>query len=239
MDTTPAKKPVQRPAHRGVCMDFAPVRRPVRGPRPVQPLQPAAKPSQPRPAVKPQLKPASGPVHRPQAPRPIHQQTIVQHHEEKQTTILYPDANTIATETTQISYNTDDSLGIIEDVDPEVTEQIADEFVEEPKPLDTEEAPKKKTLWNNMKSPFITTKVEKRPLSGDKPTPEEKAQKKIVYPHRTDLAKKPVEQKSNKVPTVVTTKAGMKSNIRLIISIIITVILGALVGTVVYLAFFQ
>lgn len=243
MDTTPAKKPVQRPARRGVYMDFAP-RRPIRQPQRPQQLQS----SQPvRPATKPRPAAHPRPAVKPHAPlKPVQHQTIVHHTEEKRTTILYPDADTVATETTQTSYNTrhqeefldmDTSLGVIEDVDLENAtdmEKAAAEFIEEPRPLDT--TTEKKPFFN-VKSPFITTKVEKRPLSGDKPSPEAQAQKKISYPRRTDLAKKP--EHDDKVPTMVTTSASTRSNVRLIISIIVTVALGALVGTVAYLAFFQ
>lgn len=250
MDTTPAKKPVQRPARRGVYMDFAP-RKPI-----AQPQRPTQKPQ--KPAQKLTQRPTQRPVQHPQRPlrtprpvkpaKPVQHQTIVHHTEEKRTTILYPDAGTAATETTQTSYNTrhheefldmDASLGVIEDVDLDNAtdmEKAAAEFIEEPRPLDTSE----KKPFFNVKSPFITTKVEKRPLSGDKPSPELQAQKKISYPHRTDLAKKPKNSAhDDKVPTMVTTSASTRSNVRLIISIIVTVALGALVGTVAYLAFFQ
>lgn len=248
MDIQPNQKPVsqpQKPAHRGVYMDFAPRKstRPISRPQP-KPKKPISE----LPVSQPVRRPAAPKPSRPQParpPKPVQHQTVV-HHTEQQTTILYPDADTVALETTQTSYNTrhheefldmDDSLGVIEDVDLEnatAMEKAAAEFIEEPQPLDTE--PKKKALFN-VKSPFITTKVEKRPLSGDKPSPELQAQKKIEYPHRTDLAKK--EPHDDKVPTMVKTAPSSRSNIRLIISIIITIALGAVVGTVAYLAFFQ
>ena len=258
MDTQSSQRPIQQtpktPARRPVYMDFAP--RKMRRPASTQKAaQPVAQSQQLQQHSRPQASSAQKSqrtVHITRTAMPqmgTHHQTVVRHTEEKRATIIYPDADSIATETTQTSYNThhheeyfdaDGSLGIIEDVDLEnatAMEKTAAEFMKEPQPLDTE--PKKKTSLFNVKSPFITTKVEKRPLSGDKPSPEAQAKKKIEYPHRTDLPKKQPVQHNDHVPTMVKTSASKGSNIRLIISIVITVILGALVGTVAYLAFFQ
>lgn len=127
----------------------------------------------------------------------------------------------------------------------DTTEELANSFVEEPKPLSEarkpktahkEETPEEKGPDNNKfslggKSPFINTlNLDKRPLSGHSVT-------KPVVPAPSPS---PRLTTSDTIPTVVASKKkSRRSNIALGIAIVLTVILGAIVGTFVYLAFFQ
>ncbi len=108
------------------------------------------------------------------------------------------------------------------------------------------------------RSPFISTTVEKRPLSGGAKTMEptsreEQAQAKtkprgrfVPYnepmPHKNIYSRtveKEKKMKKDDFPTVVVGTAPKGSKISLIIAIILTVILGAIVGAIAYLVFFQ
>src|SRR5574344_1609770 len=108
----------------------------------------------------------------------------------------------------------------------------------------------------SVRSPFINTQVEKRPLAApgsrrtidredEKPMPtsgrryvpyDETPSHKQIYDRKVKAEKKNINKD---VPTVVVTNASKRSNIALIIAIVLTVALGALVGTITYLAFFQ
>lgn len=137
----------------------------------------------------------------------------------------------------------------------DTSEELANSFTEEPKPLVPDE-PKEnpdavlrgfeeltaedlkegKGPDNNQyalggKSPFINTlNLEKRPLSGHS-VAKKSASAKAPEPRLTT---------SDAIPTVVASKRkNKKNNIALVIAIILTVIFGAVVGTFVYLAFFQ
>lgn len=128
-----------------------------------------------------------------------------------------------------------------------------------------EEKPKKEPF--NLRSPFINTTVEKRPLSGGartmetteiaasttylRPEDEEKSKKKtrargryVPYeepiPHKNLYARAEAREKNIRdVPEVVVGDAPKSSNVSLIIAIVLTIILGAAVGAVAYLALFQ
>ena len=114
-------------------------------------------------------------------------------------------------------------------------------------------------------SPFINTKVEKRPLSGgnktyeptsmaDKPLSKKPAERSkfslkgrgrfVPYqeplPHKNIYARTVAKEKNQRdVPTVIVQNASKGSKISLIIAITLTVIFGAAIGVIAYLALFQ